>query len=316
MFSPELNPGLGRSGRVVPRLEGLEDRCCPSTILFNTHTHLLTLTGDASSSTVMVRDDGRGDVTVTGLAGATAAHPRKFTGVSAIEIDSKTGNDRIDYALTGVLTRSDSLNLNLGRGDDSVKLDFTRGVSAPNLNVNINGTGGSNQDVTALFGSIHGTDLRLAARLGAGLGHFTENVNGNVTGKANVNMAVTGGKGSDGISVKVNGDIAATAHVSVQATAGSNDSTLHVDYNGKLSGHLSILERTGPGWDWMESDVNLKAGSTGWLKDHLVGGTSNDLLLLKVHANGSALKGLDAEIVSGPGNATAHTANVRVVRAP
>ncbi len=70
MFSPELNPGLGRSGRVLPKLETLEDRCCPSTVSLNALTHLLTLTGDASNSTVVVRDDGHGDVQVYGLAGA------------------------------------------------------------------------------------------------------------------------------------------------------------------------------------------------------------------------------------------------------
>ena len=316
MFSPELNPGLGRSGRVLPRLECLEDRCCPSTVFLNTHTHLLTLTGDASNSTIIVRDDGHGDVQVSGLARATAAHPLKFTGVTGIEVDSKTGSDNINYALTGPMTKSESLTFNLGKGDDDVRLDFTKGISAPKLAVNVNGVGGGNQNVTALFGSINGTALQLAARLGSGLDHFTESNTGNLTGKANVNIDVTGGKGSDGVNVQINGDIAATAQLAIQAGAGANDSTLHVNYYGKLAGHLSIQENTGPGWDWMESDVTLKPGSTGWLKDHLLGGTSNDLMLLRVQAGGSALKGFDAEIASGPGSATAHTANVKVVKAP
>ena len=60
MFSREMNPGLGRSGRVRPQLEALEDRCCPSGV--SLHNHILTLTGDATNSTIIVRDGGHGNI--------------------------------------------------------------------------------------------------------------------------------------------------------------------------------------------------------------------------------------------------------------
>ena len=100
-----------------------------------------------------------------------------------------------------------------------MKLDFTKGVSAPSLNINVNG-GLANQDVTALFGSITNTDLQLAARLGNGLEHFTADFNGALAGNANVGVNVQGGTLSDSINVQANAAIAATAKLSVDDDGG------------------------------------------------------------------------------------------------
>jgi hypothetical protein len=314
MFSREINPGLGRAGRFIPKLEALEERCCPSTASLNSLTHLLTLTGDASSSTVVVRDDGHGDVQVYGLAGATAVHPLKYAGVAAIEMNSKTGNDHIDYALTGTLTKAEKLTLNLGKGADQVKLDFSKGVSAPSLGVSINGVGGGGQGITALFGAIANTNLSLAAHLGNGANHFTALFNGDLTGIAKVDANVVGGAGVDGISVAANGGIGASARLSVEANGGGGDNTVHVNYSGKLVGALAITEQGVTGWEWIQSNVSLAAGSTGSLVDHLVGGAGRDMLILSVQAPNIHLKSLDATIshVSRLSNVS-HTANVKVV---
>jgi hypothetical protein len=314
MLSRETNPGLGRAGRFIPKLEALEERCCPSTVSLNSQTHLLTLTGDSSNSTIVVRDDGRGDVQVYGLAGATAAHPRKYTGVTAIEMDSKTGNDHVDYALTAALTKSEKLTLNLGKGADQVKLDFTKGVSAASLGISINGAGGGGQNVTALFGAITNTNLQLAAHLGDGWNHFTALLNGNLTGSAKADVNVVGGKGTDGISVEAKGGIAASARLSVEANGGAGDNTVHADYTGKLAGALAITEQGGTGWEWMQSTVNLAAGSTGSVVDHLIGGTGRDMLILSVQTPNSHLKSLDATISHVSRNSgVSRTSNVRVV---
>jgi hypothetical protein len=169
MFSREMNPGLGRSGRVRPQLEILEDRCCPSGVSF--HNHVLTLTGNSTDSTIIVRDGGHGNVTATVVDGNGHRQTLSANGVSTIDFNSQTGDDRIDYALTNTLTTSEQLNLNLGKGDDQVRLDLSKGVKAPKLKINVDG-GGGNPDVVATFGAIDGTDLQLAARLGNSWNHF------------------------------------------------------------------------------------------------------------------------------------------------
>ena len=308
MFSRETDPGRGRSGRARPQLESLEDRCCPSGVTF--HSHLLALTGDSTNGTMIVRDDGRGDVQVT-LDG----HRSSYSGVQQILINSKTGDDTINYALTGKLTESEQLTLNLGSAGDLARLDYSKGVSAPGLKVNINGDGGD-QNVTALFGPVTNTNLQVDANLGDGFDHFTALFNGDVTGRADVNVRVNGGRGIEGVVVQDHGAIAATAQVNVGLNLGSNNNTSHVDYTGKLSGKLAINVQGGPQWDWLESTINLTPGSTGSLYDHELGGAGSDLLILMIHDPGSHLKSLDALINGQAGfNTAVHTPNVRVLNA-
>src|SRR5205823_3115948 len=107
--------------------------------------------------------------------------------------------------------------LNLGKGDDRVNLNLSQKISAPKLAININGGPGA-QSVQATFGAISGTDLRLAARLGDGyLEQFSAKLNGEISGKATVDLNIKGGKGIDGINVQANGAITAPAKLSVEA---------------------------------------------------------------------------------------------------
>ncbi len=186
MFSRETNPGLGRSGRVLPKLEILEERCCPSSVIFS--NHVLTLQGDATdNSTMIVRDNGHGGVQVT-LNG----HVTSVSGVQQIILNSKGGSDTFDYTLTSPLTTSEQLKLNLGYGNDQVKLDFTKGVTAPSLGINLSGGGGGDRTMEADFGAITNTDLTLAAQLGTEWDHFSTSFNGAVTGHAKVGVNVKG----------------------------------------------------------------------------------------------------------------------------
>jgi hypothetical protein len=308
MFLRETDPGLGRSGRVKPQLESLEDRCCPSTVAF--HYHVLTLTGGSSNSTMVVRDDGHGDVAVT-LNGRTT----HYAGVQQIDVNSKTGDDTINYALTGRLTTSEQLSLHLGAGSDLVRLDYSRGVAAPNLTINIDG-GVGDQNVTALFGPITNTNLQVNANLRYGFDHFTALFNGDLTGRANVDVDVNGGSGILGVNVQERGAIASTAQMAIDEYLGSNNNTSHVDYTGKLSGRLAINVQGGPQWDWLESTINLTPGSTGTLYDHELGGAGSDLLMLMVHDPGSHLRSLSA-LIDGQGgfNTAVRTPNVRVLNA-
>ncbi len=200
MFSRESNPGLGRSGRVLPQLECLEERCCPSSVSFS--NHVLTLQGDATNSTMIVLDDGHGDVQVT-LNG----HKTLVNGVQQILINSKTGSDTIDYSLTNPLTTSEQLKLNLGTGNDHVELNFTKGVTASSLNIALNGGGGGDRTVEADFGAITNTDLTLAAQLGSDWDHFTTSFKGAISGHAKVGVNVLGGTGYEDVNVNVNGNI-------------------------------------------------------------------------------------------------------------
>jgi hypothetical protein len=161
MFSRELNPGLGRSGRVRPQLEILEDRCCPSGV--SLQNHVLTLTGDSTNSMMTVRDGGHGNISVEIEDGHGNWHDLSATGVTTINVNSNGGNDNIEYDLTNTLTSSETWNLNLGKGNDQVHLNFDQKITASSLKINVDG-GGGNPDILATFGEIDGTNLQLLAR--------------------------------------------------------------------------------------------------------------------------------------------------------
>jgi hypothetical protein len=321
MFSREMNPGLGRSGRVRPQLEILEDRCCPSGVSLT--NHVLSLTGDATNSTIIVRDGGHGNISAQVEDGHGKWHSLSAVGVSTVNVNSLTGNDHIEYDLTNTLTSSETLNFNLGKGNDQVRLNLSQKISAPSLKINVDG-GGGNPNILATFGNIDGTNLQLLARLGNASNHFNSKwdggaqfyakFTGNETGNANVNVNVQGGDGVSGINVNVGGNIAKTAKMAISTTVGNNDNTIHTDYNGKLDGSLTIQDQVGSGWDWLESNINLTKNSTGSLVVHLKGGSATDPLILAVHDTGSHLHKLDATISGGAGDSTiSHTGNVKVL---
>ena len=321
MFSREMNPGLGRSGRVRPQLEILEDRCCPSGV--SLQNHVLTLTGDSTNSMMTVRDGGHGNISVEIEDGHGKWHDLSATGVTTINVNSNGGNDRIEYDLTNTLTSSETLNLNLGKGNDQVHLNFTQKITASSLKINLDG-GGGNPDILATFGEIDGTNLQLLARLGNAANHFNTKWDGggqfyakfagNENGKANVNVNVQGGDGISGINVNVGGNIAKTAKMAITTNVGNSDNTIHTNYSGKLDGSLTIQDQVGSGWDWLEANINLTKGSTGSLTAHLKGGSATDPLILNVRDSGSHLSKLDATISGGKGDSTIdHTGNVKVL---
>ena len=177
---------------------------------------------------MIVRDNGHGGVQVT-LNG----HVTSVSGVQQIILNSKGGSDTFDYTLTSPLTTSEQLKLNLGYGNDQVKLDFTKGVTAPSLGINLSGGGGGDRTMEADFGAITNTDLTLAAQLGTEWDHFSTSFNGAVTGHAKVGVNVKGGAGYENVNVNVNANIAAQAQMSVVADLGKQEGTAHVNYKGQ-----------------------------------------------------------------------------------
>jgi hypothetical protein len=306
------NPAAGRSGRVRPRLETLEDRNVPSVVL---QGHTLLLSGDSSGDMVTIRDGGHGNVTATMVDAHGHRSVRSAVGVQSIVLNSNGGADHVDYALTAALTTSETITLNLGNRNDLVNLNFLKGVSAPHLAVHVND--GLGQDkVSAEFGAIHNTVVDYQTHFGNGQDAANVSLNGAVTGAAKVGLALTGGSGLDVLNVQMHGNIAATAQVAVNARGGVGDDSIHVDYWGKLDGRLSIQEQGVGGWNWLESSVHLAPGSTGWLTDHLLGGLSSDLMILQAFTSGSHLHSQDLLANGGAGyNQAMVTRNVRVVSA-
>jgi hypothetical protein len=297
-------------GRARPQLETLEDRWCPSVVL---QGHNLLVSGSSGGDQITVRDGGHGNVTASVVDSQGHRTALSANGVGRIVINSSSGSDRIDYALTAPLTTSEQVVVNVGSGRNQIGLDFSRGVSAPSLIVQVHGGRGDNTLWTA-FGPVRNTNLVFSSFLGDGFDHGTVALLGDVTGNARVSVGLAGGAGYDGWNVQERGNIGAAAQVSLTAQGGGQSSTVHVDYAGKLDGKLTVVTRGGRSFDWLESTINLIRGSVGSLTARAIGGQGDDVLTLLVHDQGSHMRLLDALEVGGRGtNYGNHTPNVRTV---
>ena len=314
MRSRQTDPNLGRAGKLLS-LEVLEDRTCPSSVVLQGHN--LLITGSSGSEVITVRDGGHGNVSVSVRDSGGHVVNRSLNGVGSIQIKALGGNDKVDYALTGALTVSESIKVDLGPGSNTAVMNFGKGVSAPALKVSV--VGGSNDDtLQAVFGAIHNSNVDFQTSLGDGNDHVRANFNGDLTGTAHVLFRAGCGAGYDGVAVAVNGNIDDRAFMDVEARGGAHSDTLHLDYQGRLNGTLILHEQGGPQFSWLASDVTLKTGSKGNLTDKLVGGPGNEnLLTLRVHDQSHHMHRIDS-LVDGGGGARDQavvTPGVKVVRA-
>jgi hypothetical protein len=234
-----------------------------------------------------------------------------------MQIKDLGANDKVDYALTGALTLSESVSIDLGSGNNTAMMNYGNGVSAPALKVSV--VGGANDDtLQAVFGTIHNSNVDFETNLGNGNDHVFANFNGELSGTAHVLFRSTMGTGYDGIAVSVTANIDASAFLDVESIGGASSDTMHLDYLGRLNGTLILHEQGGPHYSWLESGVTLTAGSTGNLTDKMVGGPGNEnLLILRIFDQSHHLHSINslADGGGGAGDLAVVTPGVKVVRA-
>jgi hypothetical protein len=314
MRNRQADPNLGRAG-ISPSVEVLEDRTCPSSVVLNGHN--LLITGNSSSEVITVSDGGDSNVKVSVLDSGGHVLTRSLNGVESIQIKALGENDRVDYALTGALTVSESINIDLGSGNNTAVMNFGKGVSAPALRVSV--VGGKNDDtLQAVFGTIHNSNVDFETNLGDGNDHVFANFNGDLTGTAHVLFRAISGSGYDGIAVNVTANIEDHAFLDVESQGGAHSDTMHLDYQGRLNGTLVLHEQGGPQFSWLESSVTLEASSTGNLMDEVVGGRGDEnLLILRVHDLSHHMHSIYSLIDGGggAGDMGVVTPGVKVVRA-
>jgi len=109
---------MARNSRFVPWLEVLAERALPDA---TASAGALFIIGDDNPNTVVILDDGAGNVQVT-LDGK--AYP-VFTGITSITIQTFGGSDTVDYWLTGDLVGRETVVADLGAKVDC----FTAHVS-------------------------------------------------------------------------------------------------------------------------------------------------------------------------------------------
>lgn len=306
-------PSLRRSNSFSPRLEALEDRCCPSTVTITGDT--LVIQGDNQADAIVLNDDGVG-----GITGDVNGEAVDATGIKNVVIQARGGDDSIQYTLTAERTESLHLNLHLSKGTNDLTLDFAAGVSAPEVGVHIQG-GKDDDTITATFGAMTDTDLKFFGNLHQGDDTFDATLTGTVSGTAKARFKMHGLQGDDTLSLDATGvTVDAGAVLAATFFGGTGNDTLTATYQGGVNGTLRVRLDGGTGEDTATAELTADAAATGSVDALVKGGTSDDLLTLNLTDNSggggaSTLSDVVGQIDGGNGFDTAvATDNVEVVR--
>jgi hypothetical protein len=238
--------------RYRPTLEGLEDRCCPSTVSVSGST--LTITGDGTNggnNTVTIRQDDATD-TLRVSYDATLTIGYRLTGG---RFDPFTGRwippRFVPITAPGTLSQNftsstiSAINVSLGDFDDIVTYDLVSDLShAKTLTINLgNQTNRANINLDA---------------------------NGAHSLHANLKIDVTGGIHRDELWVN-QANLASARAVNIDAgdllrlnlNGGGGVDDLRVDYRGVVSGHIDLRVLGGAGVDVGHVTGTALAGSFG-----------------------------------------------------
>jgi hypothetical protein len=149
------------SRRFVPRLEPLDDRSLPS-VSYSVLVTTLFVTGDAGANTIVISDAGTDSgIIVNGDGDPFVA----TTPISAIVVQTLGGDDTVIYDLSGPLTTTRLVSVDLGRGYDTFTANLngqTVSGASTNLGITVDGRWGGDAMVLNAIGATVSPEARLS----------------------------------------------------------------------------------------------------------------------------------------------------------
>jgi hypothetical protein len=315
--------------------------------------HILVVNGDDAANTIIITDDGAGGVqaSITLADGTTATGGG--TGIRGINVNARAGDDKLSYTLANSLSQPEQLNINMGAGADTVRLDMSAGIGnvpvvtpsvaaavitptapVPRMNLNVS-TGDGADSVGLNLGDVTNGRANIEVQLGGGDDTFN-GVLGSLIGKSEVSVEVSGGQGADNISLSALSSIAVDSVLSVGLEGGAGADNVSFSFgqavtpaasingtlNGALNGAMNFYVDGGAGDDTVSANVTVAAGSTGRLRGGVFGSSGDDNETFNFYDNSgvegtSTLKSAHDVIgnILGTNNLTC-TPNVKVLNPP
>jgi hypothetical protein len=257
----------GQKGRFVPRLEALEDRLTPAANFVVSGNSLLIFaptTRTSPGESITINDNG--STLPNNITAFSRASFAPNVVINDVQIFCGRGNDKVFYNLTGPLTGSRGVTVQLGNGNNkfvgTVRRDLTAGSF---LGINVFGGNGNDRINLNQIGSLQASsNLQFNAQAGNG----DNSVTYQTTNLVNVGVG---------------------ALLGVNINAGRGNDRLSTFINAVDNGDIAVNTSTGGGSQNTGSiDVELLPGSTGNVDpSSLKGGNGNDFLTFIVHNRGS-----------------------------
>ncbi len=270
-------------------LETLEDRCCPTTI--SASNGVLTITGDDGPNHVSISQKDSGDGltinydswTPQGLKTFSQSYFSSFC--HAIVLDLKGGDDSVNYTLWSDFLYAKSVWGFFGTGNDHFGFYSGVGYSVPSpahlkadLAIHLFMNQSSKADVDLRFGQVDGAKLTVSALLGDGDDKFSAQLNGDLTGSADVAFTVLGGAGNDEMTItggyytpnlpgkpstKVPMHVGAEAKLNINLQGGEGEDDLFLSIYTENDGQIRYHLDGGDGVDIVIPWISQTNGSTG-----------------------------------------------------
>jgi hypothetical protein len=308
--------GLFRS----PRLEALENRCCPTCVV-ELAGATLTITGDEGDDEIAIYYFGPGALSVECNGTSTLI----VDPVEKVDILTGEGNDSVYAELYPFFLDANfpaAWNVDLGAGDDQSDIHLLgfSGVDFP-LSMAVAGGDGDDTLTTEVLGFFH---ARYDQTIDGGNGHdqianfYTSGGAGDV-----MTTRTRGGNGDDGIYEEFlawsimgefdghadggNGvdnletrlgvsilfdlalppallgfDVLPGGRAAYRVIGGNGHDAITAAYLGRLHGQLNLLADSGNGADQIYADLDVNAESTGELRAAIRGGNGDDHLEVRV----------------------------------
>jgi hypothetical protein len=247
-----------RTRTLIPRLEILEDRFCPSCAVRLAETTLLVL-GDSLANRVEITDHGVRGVRVV----CDDDRPADFADrIDHIVVRTDGGSDSVIYDMEDPDLRSRHLRVDLGPGENTFTLNAPAGIDDPGLRPVVHVLGGPDTDqVTARFGTIDG-GLQFRTDLGAGNDRLDVSLLGSLRGSAPVRFAAHGQGGDDALNFMYDDPGLRTVlgtPLTVAFDGGPGDDRLIVGFQDQdaeeMPAPLAVTTEGDAGRDWLQVDL-------------------------------------------------------------
>jgi hypothetical protein len=275
------------SQRLQPSLETLEDRCCPTGLSLNNGT--LNIINDNTGSKIFITQDDandtlRVDSDVT-IGGNKILIPSFFKSseVHNISLDlNDTGGDLFQYKLKSDLTSGKSFEGHFGYGNNDVTLALDQAHIKADVSFAwfmhpfdlspTRPTPGSSTLVVNI-GEVDSANVNLDVAFGGGSNNIGNvHLNGDLKGKADVNLGLFGGAGHDLIEVTATGQprshsglrIDPNARLEVYLDGNGGNDNVDFKYAGVNKGRIDYhVDAGGDPGDAVFVSIVLRPGSTG-----------------------------------------------------
>ncbi|MCY2978475.1 MAG: alpha/beta fold hydrolase [Planctomycetota bacterium] len=307
------NPKSSRVTRRPLRLEPLEHRQLMAGLTMNLDlaSKTLTINGTATSDSIaIVQNDASNKLSINATSGRDAPNARTFPSnmVNRLFVQLGAGDDQFTFQTKGDAWNRKEMQLDLGEGDDTVKVGWAEDRSVAFSNLSIVVTGGAGSDAFGARVGRAGFDVAttINADMGSGDDGFVVQALNPGLALSRLTIAAVGGDGDDQLQFFGSELIASRATTNLRFDGQAGDDLLEFFNQGRIDGQLTETLIGGDGNDSI-STAAVDSNGLGRYSLNAEGNAGDDAFAVDIRsANGKAVFARSV-VNGGEGTDTANT---------